>query len=81
MDLSVTVEDVSPSLMAKNPGVILNNGLSFAPNSTAVAQSCRFALFNICRIWSFLTEDAIQVLVKHWLSPAWTTVTPSWLYS
>ena len=40
---------VLPSLTARNLGVILNDGLSCTPNITAVAQSCRFALCNICR--------------------------------
>ena len=37
MYLSVTVEDVtvSPSLMARNPDIILDNGLSCTPNITA----------------------------------------------
>ena len=64
-DLSVTVEDitVSPS-STRNLDVILNNRLSWTPSITAVAWSCRFALYNIHRIQSFLTKDAMQLLVK-----------------
>ena len=61
----------------RNLGVIRNNGLSCALNITAVARSCRFALLNIPKIWSFLTRDPWS---KHWSSPAWTAVNPSWLY-
>ena len=69
MDLSVTVEDVTvlPSLTVRNLGVIVIDRLSCTLNITAVA---RFALYNICRIWS-----------KCWSSPAWTTLTPSWMDS
>ncbi|XP_030285351.1 uncharacterized protein LOC115588717 [Sparus aurata] len=65
MDLSFTVEDVtvSPLSMARNLGVLLDSRLSCAPNITTVAQSCRFALYNIRRILSFLTNDATQLLV------------------
>ena len=66
MDLSVTVQDVtvSPSSTVRNLGVILDNGLSCTPNITAVARSCKFALYNICRIWSLLTKDTTQILVQ-----------------
>ena len=66
MDVSVTVEDVMVllSLMARNLGLILGNGLSCTANITAVAWSCRFALCNICRICFFLTEDTTPLLVQ-----------------
>ena len=66
MDLSVTVKDVtvSPSLSARNLGVILGDGLSCAPNITFVARSCRFAPYNIRSIWPFLTKDATQLLFR-----------------
>ena len=44
--------------------VILNDKLSCTPNISAVAQSCRFALYNIHRIWSFFTKNAAQLLVQ-----------------
>ena len=44
--------------------VILDDGLSLTPNITAVAQSCRFAPYNSCRIQSFLTKDTTQLLVQ-----------------
>ena len=55
---------VSQSSTARNLGVILDDGLSCAPNITAVAWSCRFALYNIRRIRSFLTKGATQLLVQ-----------------
>ena len=61
MDLSVTVEDVtvSPSSTVR----ILNDRLFCRPNITAVARSCRFALYNIHRIQSYLTKDTARLLV------------------
>lgn len=61
-DPSVTVEDVTvlPSSVARNLGVIFDDGLSFTPN----IRSCRFALYNICRIRSFLTKDSAGLLVQ-----------------
>ena len=85
-DLSVS-EDVMVllSLTARNLGVILNDRLSCGPNITAEAQSCRFALNNICRIWFFLTKDVMQLLVQALVISSghliWTTAAPSWLDS
>ena len=66
MDLSVTVEDVtvSPTSTARYLGVILDDTVLRSANITAVAQSCQFALYNICRIWSFLTKDVMQLLFQ-----------------
>ena len=63
INLSVGVM-VSPSSTAMNLGVILDEGLSCTPDITAVARSCRFALYNIHRIRSFLTKDAMQLLLQ-----------------
>ena len=69
MDLSVTVEDVtvSPSLTARNLRVTLDDGLSCTANISVVARSCRFALYNIHRIRSFLTKDATGPSAGHLL--------------
>ena len=66
MDLLVTVENitVSPSPTASNLGVVLDNQLCCTANITAVARSCRFALYNIRRIQPFLTREAAQLLVQ-----------------
>ena len=66
MDLLVTVENitVSPSPTARNLGVVLDNQLCCTANITAVARSCRFALYNIRRIRPFLTREAAQLLVQ-----------------
>ena len=65
-DFSITVENstVTPSLTAKNLGVILDNRLSCAENITATARSCRFFLYNIRRIRPFLTREAAQLLTQ-----------------
>ena len=66
MDLLVTVENitVSPSPTARNLGVVLDIQLCCTANITAVARSCRFALYNIRRIRPFLTREAAQLLVQ-----------------
>ena len=66
MDLLVTVKNitVSPSPTARNLGVVLDNQLCCTANITAVARSCRFALYNIRRIRPFLTREAAQLLVQ-----------------
>ena len=66
MDLLVTVEDVTVSYSStvRNTAIILSDGLSCAPNITAVARSCRFALYKIHMIWSFLAKDTAQLLVQ-----------------
>ena len=59
IDLSVIVADVMvlALLTGRNLDVNLDDRLSCAPNITAVAQSCRFAIYNIHRLQSFLTKD------------------------
>ena len=42
---------------------------------------CLSALYNICRIQSFLTKDAAQLLVHALVISVWSTATPSWLDS
>ena len=62
----VRVEDVtvSPSSTAMNLGKILDDGLSCTANISAEAWSCRFALYNIHRSLSLLTNDTKQLLVQ-----------------
>ena len=67
--------------MARSLGVILHNGLSFAPNITAVARPCRFALYNIHRIRSYLIKDAAQILVQALVISGLDYYNPSWLDS
>ena len=45
-------------------GVVLDNQLCCTANITVVAQSSRFALYNIRRIRPFLTREAAQLLVQ-----------------
>jgi len=62
--------------MARNLGVVRE--LCCTANITAVAQSCRIALYNICRIWPFLTREAAQIFVQALAIPR---PTRSWLDS
>ena len=48
LDLSVTVEDVTVWPLSTSRSL---------SNITTVAWSCRFALYNICRIWFVFTKD------------------------
>ncbi|KAK3560574.1 hypothetical protein QTP86_010913 [Hemibagrus guttatus] len=49
---------------AHNLGVTMDNQLSFSSHVTNVTRSCRFLLYNIRRIWPFLSTQATQVLVQ-----------------
>ena len=44
--------------------LIILDRLYCTPNITAVARSCRFPIYIICRMWSFLTKDSVQLLVQ-----------------
>ncbi len=55
---------ITPSKTAKNLGVVMMNKLEFSDHIAKTAQSCRFALFSIKKIRSFLWEHASQLLVQ-----------------
>ena len=65
-DLSITVDNstVSPFQSAKNLDVTLENILSFSANIKAVTRSCRFMIYNICRVRPYLTQEVVQVLMQ-----------------
>jgi hypothetical protein len=65
-DLSIMDDNstVSPSQIAKNLGVTLDNTLSFSANIKAVTRSCRFMLYNIRRVQPYLTQEVSQVLIQ-----------------
>jgi hypothetical protein len=44
--------------------LVLDNQLCCTANITVMAQSCRFAFYNICRIRPLLMREAAQLLVK-----------------
>jgi hypothetical protein len=55
---------VSPTQSAKNPGMTLDNNLSFSVNIKAVTGSCRFRLYNIRRVRPYLNQEVMQVLIQ-----------------
>ncbi|XP_076155180.1 uncharacterized protein LOC143138640 [Alosa pseudoharengus] len=55
---------VSPTRTARNLGVVLDNQLNFSDHVASVARSCRFALYNIRKIRTYLNQDATQLLVQ-----------------
>ncbi len=56
---------ITPSKTARNHGVVIDdNKLNFTDHITKTARSCRFALYNIKKIRSFLSEHATQLLVQ-----------------
>ncbi|KAI2644894.1 Huntingtin [Labeo rohita] len=55
---------ITPSSSARNLGVIFDDQLTFKDHKAKTARSCRFALHNIRKIRSFLTEQATQLLVQ-----------------
>ncbi|KAK3523638.1 hypothetical protein QTP70_005838 [Hemibagrus guttatus] len=65
-DLPISLNNsmISPSATARNLGVTMDNQLSFSSHVTNVTRSCRFLLYNIRRIWPFLSTQATQVLVQ-----------------
>ncbi|KAK3517289.1 hypothetical protein QTP70_002930 [Hemibagrus guttatus] len=65
-DLAISLSNsmISPSASARNLGVTMDNQLSFSSHVTHVTCSCRFLLYNIRRIWPFLSTQATQVLVQ-----------------
>ncbi len=54
---------ITPSAV-RNLGVIFDDQLTFKEHIAKTARSCRFALSQICKIRSFLTEHAAQILVQ-----------------
>ncbi len=55
---------ITPSKTARNLGVVIDDKLNFTDHITKTARSCRFALYNIKKIRSFLSEHATQLLVQ-----------------
>ncbi len=55
---------ITPSKTARNLGVVIDDKLNFTDDITKTARSCRFALYNIKKIRSFLSEHATQLLVQ-----------------
>ncbi|XP_053536653.1 uncharacterized protein LOC128632899 [Ictalurus punctatus] len=53
-----------PTGMARNLGVILDDGLTFTDHISATARSCRFILYNIKKIRPYITKQATQILVQ-----------------
>ncbi len=55
---------ITPSSSVRNLGVIFDDQLTFKDNIAKNARSCLFALHNIRKIKSFLTQHAAQLLVQ-----------------
>ena len=55
---------ITPSKTARNLGVMIDDQLTFSDHIAKTVRSCRFALFNIKKIRSFLSEHAAQLLVQ-----------------
>ncbi len=55
---------ITPSKTARNLGAVIDDKLNFTDHITKIAQSCRFALYNIRKIRPFLSEHATQLLVQ-----------------
>ncbi len=55
---------IAPSKTARNLGVVIDDKLNFTDHITKTARSCRFALYNIKKIRTFLSEHATQLLVQ-----------------
>ncbi len=55
---------ITSSRTARNLGVVIDDQLSFTDHIATTARSCRFALYNIRKIRTFLSEQAAQLLVQ-----------------
>ncbi len=55
---------ITPSKTVRNLGVVIDDKLNFSDHIAKIAQSCRFALYNIRKIRPFLSEHATQLLVQ-----------------
>ncbi|KAL1250334.1 hypothetical protein QQF64_021339 [Cirrhinus molitorella] len=55
---------ITSSRTARNLGVVMDDQLTFTDHIAATARFCRFALYNIRKIRSFLSEQATQLLVQ-----------------
>ncbi len=55
---------ITPSSSVRNLGVIFDEQLNFKDHIAKTARSCRFALHNIRKIRSFLTEHTAQIIVQ-----------------
>ncbi len=55
---------ITPSKTVWNLRVMIDDQLTFSDHIAKIAQSCRFALFNIKKIRPFLLEHASQLLVQ-----------------
>uniref|UniRef100_A0A3B1K4M6 Reverse transcriptase domain-containing protein n=1 Tax=Astyanax mexicanus TaxID=7994 RepID=A0A3B1K4M6_ASTMX len=62
--ISIDSLSLSPTKVARNLGVLVDDQLSFTHHVASVARSCRFALCNIRKIRPFLTQQATQLLVQ-----------------
>ncbi len=54
---------ITPSKIVRNLGVVIVDKLNFTDHITKTDQSCRFALYNVKKIWPFLSKHATQLLV------------------
>ena len=65
-ELSVHVDGttVTASRSARNLGVVLDDQLEFKEQVVTTTRSCRFLLYNIRRIQSYLTTYSTQLLVE-----------------
>ena len=70
-DLSITIENVvvTPSTVAKNLGVVLDDRLDFSSHIASTTRACRFFLNNVRRIRPFLSKKATQLLVQALVLP------------
>ncbi|KAI4891891.1 hypothetical protein NFI96_001943 [Prochilodus magdalenae] len=55
---------ITPTEDARSLGVILDGQLSFSAHTANLTRSCRFLLYNIRRIPTFLSQEATQLLVQ-----------------
>ncbi len=61
---SSSVVPITPSKTARNLEVVIDDQLNFSDHMVKTTRSCKFALYNICKIRPFLSEHDSQLLAQ-----------------
>ena len=66
--VTIGLDDLSPSNMAKNLGVTLDTAISLSSQKTLTRKAANFQLYRIRRIRKHLTNEATQIILHSLVS-------------
>ncbi len=66
--LQIGSEEIIPSQIVRNIGLVMDTGLTFSTHVSNVVSEVFFYLKNIASIYDHLTNDAAQTLVQAYVS-------------